>query len=193
MAKRTADDSAEGTDDTSRLDSEQDGAVIEGASGSDEGVSVPVVIPGEIVAAEPEPEPVKRGRGRPRSRSTSSGSSKPQKQTTQDLTGILMSCHVMLAAITKTPELELTEEESKRIGAAVARVNEEFGGVVVSPKTAALINLAMAAGSVYGPRFVAINVRKRTERSTKHPQPIPTATMNGPFAVAAAAPAKGVN
>lgn len=81
---------------------------------------------------------------------------------------------MMCAAITKTPELELEEAEAKRLGEAVARVNACYGNFIFTEKQMAWFNLVMAGGSIYGPRFVAYNLRTRKEREEK------TITMPAP-------------
>lgn len=78
----------------------------------------------------------------------------------------------MLALLMKTPELEIQEAEAKRLGDALTRVNEEFGGIVISPKTEAIINLVMAAGSVYGPRLIAIKMTAKKKRPAAASEPI---------------------
>ena len=62
----------------------------------------------------------------------------------------------MGAVLLKTPELELTEEESAKLASAIAHVNELYGGVVLPEKAAAWINLIMVAGTIYGPRIIVI-------------------------------------
>jgi hypothetical protein len=84
----------------------------------------------------------KRKRGRPLGVRNSNGpSARAEKQTASDLSGLLLSIHLALGALTKVEELKLDEEEAERLGKAVARVNEEFGGVILSPKQTAVINL----------------------------------------------------
>lgn len=72
--------------------------------------------------------------------------------------------HLALAAMTKTPELKLEKAEADQLGEAVARVNKEFGGFVLSPKAAAIINLATVGGTLYGPRMFAHALRMKREK-----------------------------
>jgi hypothetical protein len=88
-------------------------------------------------------------------------------EETQDLTGLLMSLHMMGATILATPELELDEKESSRLAKAVQRVNDEFGLPVLSPKQQALIGLGTTAISIYGSRIFAIRARLREEAKGK--------------------------
>lgn len=80
----------------------------------------------------------------------------------------MMGLHSMGAALLKIPELELEQSEAKRLGDAVARVNAEYGGIMLSPKGAAWLGLTMAMGEVYGPRFLAakINADKKKKEKT---------------------------
>jgi hypothetical protein len=79
----------------------------------------------------------------------------------------MFSAHLMLAALCKVEELKLDETEAKRLGEAVAKVNAEFGGIVISPKTAAVMELVMAGCTIYGPRAVAYSVRIKKEQMKK--------------------------
>lgn len=60
----------------------------------------------------------------------------------------------------EAPEWEITEDEAAKLGKAVARVNAVYGGLVVSPKVSAWINLATVAGAIYGPRVLVGVVKK---------------------------------
>jgi hypothetical protein len=75
----------------------------------------------------------------------------------------------MLAVLVKTPELALDEKEAEQLGKAIARVNREYGIQIMSPKTAALVNLGVVSIGVYGPRAVAImhNAKKKAEEKGK--------------------------
>jgi hypothetical protein len=110
--------------------------------------------------AEPEPRARKPRndtgikRGRPRRGAA-------EAESAQNLAGILLSLHAMGAVLLKTPELELTEEESAKLAAAIAHVNELYGGVVLPEKATAWINLIMVAGTIYGPRIIVIGAKKK--------------------------------
>lgn len=73
----------------------------------------------------------------------------------------------MGAQLLATPELELSDEEAKKLAVAVARVNDEFGGIVLSPKTQALLNLGTVSVGIYGPRVIAIGVNAKKKRAEK--------------------------
>lgn len=72
----------------------------------------------------------------------------------------------MLAGISKTPELALEKSESDAIADATAKVAEHYD-VVASPKIIAWCNLTMCLGAIYGTRFIAINARKKMERTKR--------------------------
>jgi hypothetical protein len=79
----------------------------------------------------------------------------------------------MLSVIMKTPELEIDQGEAKRLSDATIKLNELYGGFMVSEKTMAWIELMMVGGAVYGPRYVAYIARGKKERAErKEPQTI---------------------
>lgn len=78
-----------------------------------------------------------------------------------DLSIMIASAHLMLAKITSVSELDIDEDEAVKMGDAIQRVNDLFEGSVLSPKVAALGNLAFVMGSVYVPRFIAIKNNRR--------------------------------
>jgi hypothetical protein len=133
---------------------------------------IPIIEPSSIII-EAEPADTRKRRGRPRG-STSTSGKQSTKEVSQDLTSILLSVHFMLAKLTSISELELDEDEAAKLGSAVARVNKEFGVQIMSPKTAALVNLGMVGMGVYGPRVVAVmnNAKKK-----KEPRPMTSAVM----------------
>lgn len=78
----------------------------------------------------------------------------------------LIGIHTILHAITKVPELEMSQEEASSVAAATEKVMAFYPDV--RPKggeTVAWINLAMVIGTVYGQRAVAFKMRKDLERT----------------------------
>lgn len=75
----------------------------------------------------------------------------------------------MLAAITKTSELALDNDEAKQLATASANVAKHYN-MLIDPKTADWANLIMVMGMVYGTRLMAIRMRRTTERRDK-PEP----------------------
>lgn len=77
---------------------------------------------------------------------------------------ILFSIHAVAAAITKTPELELDESESKKLAKSIEGVTDQYK-LTLDPKVAAYIDLVSTVGMIYGPRAVSIYVRRKAERA----------------------------
>jgi hypothetical protein len=71
--------------------------------------------------------------------------------------------HVGIAAASRTPELVITEDESKALAGATARVLEEFD-IRPDPKVEAIVGLVTTAGAIYGPKVYFIRERKKAER-----------------------------
>lgn len=120
----------------------------------------------------PEPEPVKRGRGRPagspnKTKADSGVSEKPLN--INGVEKILYSIHTILAAVVDTAEIAIDEKEAKELAAAIAGVTNEYI-IVMSPKTAAWMELGRVCGIIYGPR--AVNVWLEV-RNRQHNQPPP--------------------
>jgi hypothetical protein len=76
-----------------------------------------------------------------------------------------MMIHWGLAVALKTPEIELTTEESVRLGESVARVAEVYGTIPgMDEKTMAWVKLGGTAATIYGTRIVAAKMRQRKPR-----------------------------
>lgn len=75
---------------------------------------------------------------------------------------------MLLASATKTPEVALDKEEANILAAGVAGVVEhyDFLSSVLSDKSAAWLALGQAVAIVYGPRVMAVRMRKGLERAT---------------------------
>lgn len=82
----------------------------------------------------------------------------------ENLEALLLSIHGMLAAFTSVEELELAEEESKKLAEAIARVQKLYDYKWISDEAAAWGNLIIAAGGIYGPRYMAIRLRQKREK-----------------------------
>lgn len=128
-------------------------------SGGDD--SIPVVEPATI-SSDPDSNEPSRRRGRPRG--SRNANSTKRKETPSDLTGLLVGLHYMGAVMFEVKELEIEEDEAKKLAASISKVSELYGGVVLPEKVVALANLAIAVGTVYGPRYVAYNQRVKAER-----------------------------
>jgi hypothetical protein len=98
----------------------------------------------------------------------------------------LLSIHLMGATILKVPELALSDEEAKKITAAVAKVASHYD-VGASEKSIAWANLAICAGGVYGTRIWTYQLRTKAEEETRRQQaqqrattiPFPSANAQG--------------
>ena len=105
-------------------------------------------------------------RGRPRKRRAKRGSGKQKAQgkklPVDALATFLALAHGTLAAVTKTPELELTENEAKMLANPLAEILVLYD---VAPSREILLAMQMAhAGSyVYGPRFFVWRERMKAE------------------------------
>jgi hypothetical protein len=94
-------------------------------------------------------------RGRPRGSKNRTQEDKPQGNLIESVESLLLSVHFMAAKLLEIEELELDADEAKRLSNALKKV-AEFYPVAISPKRLALAELAIAAGTVYGPRAVAL-------------------------------------
>jgi hypothetical protein len=61
----------------------------------------------------------------------------------------------MLAVLTTTPEIALTEPESKQLAIGIKNVARHYD-LTTTQKTADWVLLSIALGTIYGPRFVMI-------------------------------------
>jgi hypothetical protein len=80
----------------------------------------------------------------------------PQNLT--DLDGLILSAHLMCAKVLSIPELELDEKESEKLAASIRNLAKHYTAVF-DPKKIAMFELACCAGSIYGPRAIAMYKR----------------------------------
>lgn len=71
---------------------------------------------------------------------------------------------MMGAAFLKVPQLVLSEDESKKLAEAITSVTELYDIPLMDEKTQVWVNLAMVAGSIYGPRIVAHTLEKKASK-----------------------------
>lgn len=74
-----------------------------------------------------------------------------------------MLFHTSIAAMTKTPELELEEEEAKAVAESTLTLAAMYD-LTPDPKLQAMMNLAIILGTTYGTRVIAIRARKAQEK-----------------------------
>lgn len=121
----------------------------------------------------------RRKRGRP---AGSGGKSSTKKEKAGDLDALIYHAHLALTAISGIPELELDEDESKKLGAAAQRVVALYSDFEYPEKVMAWMHLALTAGGVYGPRYLAASIRIKREKSAeKKPQHLQPATVTAPI------------
>jgi hypothetical protein len=85
----------------------------------------------------------------------------------------------MGATLLKVPELELSEAEAKKLNDAATDVMRYYTEVDIPPVVQAWLNLGMVCGTVYGPRFMAVKIRK-SRNVTPRIQPTPVVPINQP-------------
>lgn len=75
---------------------------------------------------------------------------------------MFVGLHVMLANATKTPELAIAPEEGEAFMVSAGQVLRHYS-LETTQKTLDWIAFAGCAGAIYGPRAVAIALRRREE------------------------------
>lgn len=111
--------------------------------------------------------------GKPRGPRGSRTASGPKASISVDgLEGILLSIHGMLASIAKTPELEIQPSEAEKLAKAISAVQDQYPITKIDAKAVVWINLFSAMGMIYGPRMVAIKMRKAFNNATPVNEPV---------------------
>lgn len=98
-------------------------------------------------------EPRKRGR---KPGSTNRTRTKETSLSVSGLETLLLGVHQMGAALLKTSELELDPAEAKSLAQASANVLRHYPSVQMPAQMIDWVALAMALGTVYAPRVIAI-------------------------------------
>jgi hypothetical protein len=169
-----------GTDDGAGADGEGEQYGVRpddsGSSGQGDGG---VVSPGRI------PKPERKQKGRPKgstgrkhpkrpatataTANADAGTRKSSTQTASDLTAILFSAHMMLAAFTKQPNFIVTEEEAAKLAKGISRVAELYDAPLLDERTRAWIGLALVGAEVYGTRIAAVVVEAKRRQNGATP------------------------
>lgn len=161
------------TDSVSRGDSES----TSGNGSESIGENFPVINPGDIITSNESGDSYgddfPRKRGRPRGSKRVYASVTAKKEASLDLSGVLYSTHLMLAAMLKIEELKIEQTEAKELSDAIVRVNELYGGIVIPEKALAWINLGIVGMKVYGPRFAAHSLNRSKKKNDKPPAVTP--------------------
>lgn len=121
---------------------------------------------------EPRPTEFRSGRrGRPlgsKNRTTAERNTQtPPPNNLENIEELLVSLHFMGAKLLDVPEIELTQDESRKLMKAVKDVAKYYN-VAFDPKKLAIFHLMTAMGGIYGPRAVAI-YRRKTAGPKKEP------------------------
>lgn len=96
----------------------------------------------------------RRGR-KPGGRNKTGGKTSTTK-TTDSLSAILHSVHMMGSLLLGIPEILLTQDEAKQLAEAVNRVTELYDIPLMDEKTYAWVQLGMVASTIYGPRIATV-------------------------------------
>lgn len=112
-----------------------------------------------------------RKRGRKSGGGNSGTNSSPKKKAshTLDVTttqAVLLSIHTAAAAVFKTPELVLADQEAEALAKALVEI-ERLYPAQIDPRVLAWINLVGTAGMIYGTRIFAIQARYASEREAR--------------------------
>jgi len=122
-------------------------------------------------------------RGRPvgsRNRTTTAEGQKAPLDLASNIEDLLQSLHFMVAKFMKIDELELSDDEARKLTRAVREVGKHYN-FSVDPKKVAIGQLMMVAGGIYGPRAVAIyNQKVASPRPVTAPRPAPPASAAAP-------------
>lgn len=132
---------------------------------------------------DPGGEPVRKRRGRqpgtknkPKEASFS-GSLKGVEQ-------LLITVHMMGAALLKVPEFQISPEEAHGLTEAINGVTKHYS-VAISEKTLAWANLISMGVGIYGSRLIALKLKKDREKvkklETVGPRPMPPAPAQKPL------------
>lgn len=85
------------------------------------------------------------------------------------LGSVLYLIHSTLSEVTRTPELELSEDEAKNVAKAAEELASQYE-IVASEKQKAWFQFLTVCGAVYGTRAIAIAKRKSNEKKQKDVQ-----------------------
>ncbi len=122
-------------------------------------------------------------RGRPRKRRAKRGSGKQKAQgkklPVDALATFLALAHGTLAAVTKTPELEVNEREAKMLADPLAEILVMYD---VAPSRELLLTMQLihAGGYVYGPRFFMWRERMKAEAEERRAKAAKNVTPPSP-------------
>ena len=156
----------ENTDRDANIDGEHDEPNTNG-SGS---IGFVEIEPGELGAyitgdgnSNGDGDGTRKRRGRKPGSRNKAGS----KKAAETVEPFLMMAHQWASVFLKTPELELSEDEAKKLSDAYSNFCAHHDVPVLSDKRLSEINMIAALGMVYGPRLIAVRNRKKEESAAK--------------------------
>lgn len=112
-------------------------------------------------------------RGRPRgSRNASKTETKTASNIGENLEHLLLSVHLMGAALLKLPELAIDPTEAEKLASAIREVLKHYP-ISLDPKRVAWIELGTMAAMIYGTRGIAVYQRSKRKPAivTEMPKP----------------------
>jgi hypothetical protein len=112
--------------------------------------------------------------GRRKRKYTKRGTATTQKVDLNGVEATLFSIHSILAAITQTEELAISQDEANQLAAAIGSVSAHYD-VSASAKTMAWVHLSSTVAMVYGPRMIALY---RNSQKPVMPQNVTPSTMH---------------
>lgn len=95
-----------------------------------------------------------------------------KKETPANLTEVVSMVHTLSAVLLSTPELELDDEETKKLADAYAEFCVHHEVPVLTPKRMSEIALGAVVCKLYVPRLIAVRNRKVEERKARNAQKV---------------------
>lgn len=84
-----------------------------------------------------------------------------------------------MAFITKTPELNLSDEEIKVCTDSYANLARFYPAIGMPEKTAAWLDFLSTFGAIYGSKIIGANARKKAEKANIGSTPMPVQANKG--------------
>lgn len=110
-----------------------------------------------------DPAPRRRGRP-PGAGNRASAPSQTKTDAIETATGALMGIAGIASWLTAIPELELEEDEAKKLAKSLTLLQKYYPSVDLPGVVLAWIGLGSAMGDVYGPKLAEYRVRKAADK-----------------------------
>lgn len=88
------------------------------------------------------------------------------KLAVTDLSAQILAGHQMVALFTKRPEFAISEDEAKKLAAAVKNVLQ-YHKISINPAYMAYIQLLLVSFSIYAPRLLMISMKVKADKLEK--------------------------